>query len=123
MNPADFIEGDFIDPGTGGSFSAAADGFAGLMGVVAVIIVGTIIFGGVVALRKYRVLKDAGIDPLTVDATIAAKVINSDALSSRSQQPAVKSIEERLRELDDLRARFVITEDEYREARAAALRG
>jgi uncharacterized membrane protein len=119
----DLPDGEFIDPGMGDPVSGVASGMAGVMGLFAVIFVGIVVFGIVVAVRKYRVLKDAGIDPLAVDATIAAKVIKSGALAPASTATPAKTLEERLRELDDLRARGVITEDEHREARAAALRG
>lgn len=119
----DLPDGEFIDPGMGDPVSGVASGMAGVMGLFAVIFVGIVVFGIVVSVRKYRVLKDAGIDPLAVDATIAAKVIKSGALAPASTATPAKTLEERLRELDDLRARGVITEDEHREARAAALRG
>lgn len=123
MGADDFPDGGFPDPSTGDSFSGLANGMAGVMGVFAFIVVVIVAFGIFVAVRKYRVLKDAGIDPLAVDAEIAAKVIKSGALAPASAATPNKTLEERLRELDDLRAREVITEDEYRQARAAALRG
>lgn len=89
-------------------------------------IIAVAVFGIVVAVRKHRILKDAGVDPFTVDAAIAAKVLRSDAFSSSTRTPSPEpapTIEMRLAELDDLRSRGVITEDEHREARAAVLRG
>jgi len=96
------------------------------------VIIAVAVFGIVVAVRKHRILKDAGVDPFTVDAAIAAKVLRSDAFSSSTRTPSPEpaaepapapTIEMRLAELDDLRSRGVITEDEHREARAAVLRG
>lgn len=110
---------DFVTPGM--DMNA---GFVGFFGLVLLLVVAGVIFSVVVGVRKYRILKDAGADPFTVDAAVAAKVLRSDVLRpSSTDVPATRSLEERLRELDDLFARGVITEDEHREARAAALRG
>jgi hypothetical protein len=119
----EFDDGGFVpaDPGFGDSgFEAMANG---MIAIVFVLVIAGVIWGGVVAFRKYRVLKDAGIDPLTVDAAIAAKVLQSDALSARPQPALEPTLEQRLLELDDLHARGVISDDEHREARSAALRG
>ena len=111
---------DIVTPGMGMS-----TGIEGFFGIVLLLIVGGAIFSVVVGVRKYRILKDAGADPFTVDAAVAAKVLRSDVLrpTSAEQGTGARSLEERLRELDDLFARGVISEDEHREARAAALRG
>lgn len=108
------------DPGMG---AAVSTGVSGVFGLFVVIAIGAVVFSIVVGVRKYRVLKDAGVDPLTVDAAMAAKVINSDVLAPRTPEPQPRTIEDRLRELDDLLARGVITPDEHRAARAAALAG
>ncbi|MDL9980854.1 SHOCT domain-containing protein [Microbacterium candidum] len=79
-----------------------------------------VVFVVVVAIRKWAVLRGAGIDPLTVDAQIAAKLVNSDVLKGA---PAPTSVEERLARLDDLERRGVITADERATARADILRG
>jgi hypothetical protein len=114
--------GPFSDSG----MAAAQNGFGALFGLVVVVAIAGVIFSAVVGMRKYRVLKDAGVDPLTVDAAIAAKVLRSDVLAPAT--PTVtptpeKTLEERLAELDDLHARGVISDDEHRDARSAALRG
>lgn len=122
MSIQDFPDDGVIvpDPGMG---SAVSTGFSGIFGLFVVIAIGALVFSVVVGIRKYRVLKDAGVDPLTVDAAMAAKVINSDVLAPRAPSPPPRTIEDRLRELDDLLARGVITPDEHRAARAAALAG
>lgn len=112
---------DVVTPGTD-----MTAGVEGLFGLVLVLFIGGAIFSAIVGFRKYRILKDAGADPFTVDAAVAAKVLRSDVLRpSGSQEPEApaRSLEERLKELDDLLARGIITPDEHREARAAALRG
>ena len=115
----------FFDPGMPGpGMGVAGDAFSALFGLVVVLVIAGAVFTVVVAMRKRRILRDAGIDPYTVDAAIAAKVLRSDLLApSRSEPHEAPSIEKRLGELDDLRARGIITEDEHREARAAVLRG
>ncbi|GAA5028654.1 SHOCT domain-containing protein [Microbacterium fluvii] len=98
--------------------------FAGMgvfMAIFIVIFIGVVVFGIVVAVRKYTVLKNAGIDPLAADAAIAAKLVNSEALRPQAPAPAERTVEERLAELDDLVARGVISADERRDARARIL--
>ncbi|CAI9386682.1 SHOCT domain-containing protein [Microbacterium sp. T2.11-28] len=120
MRTAGLVDDPVIDPTTMG----AATGMGGFIGLFVVLFIGAAIFSAVVGIRKYRILRDAGTDPFTVDAAVAAKVLRSDVLRG-SDEPATapRSIEERLAELDGLLARGVITADEHREARAAVLRG
>lgn len=65
--------------------------------------------------RNRRVLQAQGIDPFTAQAQLADKLLNSEVLAPH------KSLEERLRELDDLHNRGVISDTEHATARAAAL--
>ncbi|MFJ6679098.1 SHOCT domain-containing protein [Microbacterium sp. NPDC091382] len=118
-------DGGFFDPGMPGTdMGAAGDAFSVFFGVVIVLMIAGGVFTFVVAMRKRRVLRDAGIDPFTVDAAIAAKVLRSDLLApSTPSSPAAPTIEMRLAELDELRSRGIISEDEHRDARAAVLRG
>lgn len=113
MRAAD-VPDDFVSPGM-----AASTGMEGFFGLFVVVFVGVAIFSIVVGIRKYRILHDAGADPFTVDAAVAAKVLKSDMLNPS----AGRSVEERLAELDGLLARGVISDEEHREARAAVLRG
>lgn len=113
------IDPGFGDPGIPPVFGV----FLGLFIVVFVVAVGFIVY---VSIRKYRVIKKAGYDPLTVDAALAAKVLDSDMLRSSNAAgnaaPAA-SREERLAEVDALHARGVISDDERAAARAATLAG
>ncbi|MGA6126769.1 MULTISPECIES: SHOCT domain-containing protein [unclassified Microbacterium] len=129
--PPGMDDGGFMDP-TG--MDGMASGFSAVFGLVLVLGIVGAVFGLVIRARKYRILSDAGIDPLTVDAQIAAKVLRSDALAPAASEPAVATppaaptpavptIEQRLIELDGLRARGIISEEEHREARAAVLKG
>lgn len=96
--------------------------FGVIFGVAVVLILAGFVFVIVVSVRKYRVLKDAGHDPLTVDAALAARVLNSDLLSPGARSgDGSTTREQRLAELDDLFARGVITEAERATARAAVL--
>ena len=67
--------------------------------------------------RNARVLRKAGLDPLTAQSQLAARAGRSQLLSPH------RSLEERLAELDDLRERGVITAEEHAAARARALGG
>lgn len=129
--PPGMGDGGFMDP-TG--MDGMASGFSAVFGLVLVLGIVGAVFGLVIRARKYRILSDAGIDPLTVDAQIAAKVLRSDALAPAASEPAVATppaaptpavpaIEQRLIELDGLRARGIISDEEHREARAAVLKG
>lgn len=112
--------GPGLDP-TG--FSA---GFNAIFAVALIVIVIGGAFSAVIAVRKYMVLKKAGHDPLTVDAALAAKLLNSDVLrpgtATAPSAPAL-TVEQRLAELDDLVARGVIGDEERTAARARILGG
>ncbi len=113
--PVDIV----VSPDLGG----VASGMTALIAVFAILFVGIAIFGVIIGVRKYRILKDAGTDQFTVDAAIAAKVLRSDVLAPSSPTGDQRPIEAGLAELDDLHARGVISADEHSEARAAVLRG
>lgn len=110
---------DVYGPGPYGPGDMAT-GMEGIGGLFLFLFVIAAIVSIIVGIRKFRILRRAGTDPFTVDAAVAAKVLQSDLLAGGRP---VRSIEERLRELDGLRARGVITEEEHRDARAAVLRG
>ncbi len=63
--------------------------------------------------RSARAARRAGIDPFTSEAQLLAQ-----AVSGRRT-----SIEKRLRELDDLHRRGIISDDEHKAARSQALAG
>ncbi len=77
--------------------------------------VGVVFFMVTAAARSKRALEAGGLDPLAAQAQLAARAANSDLLAPR------RPLEERLRELDDLHSRGVISEDEHATARARAL--
>lgn len=85
-----------------------------IFGILFVCVVAFII---VSIVRNARRARQAGYDPLTMQTEMAARAMNSELL-----RPA-QSIEQRLRELDDLRTRGVISVEEYERARADALKG
>ncbi|QRQ79537.1 SHOCT domain-containing protein [Glutamicibacter protophormiae] len=76
-----------------------------------------VVFIIVVWVRNYRAAKNAGVDIFTVQTDIAAKASKSALLA-----PA-QSKEDRLRELDDLRSKQLISAEEYAEARSKVLLG
>jgi hypothetical protein len=123
MRADDFPDGVIVDPGVGDPMMGMSTGMEGAFGLVLILVVAGVIFSIVVGARKYRILRDAGTDPFTVDAAVAAKVLKSDMLAPPAASAPARSVEERLGELDDLFARGVISADEHREARAALLRG
>lgn len=85
------------------------------LGVVAFLVLCGFVLTVVVVVRNARVLKRAGLSPLTSQADLVARFASSEVLA-----PAV-SLESRLVELADLRARGLINEEEHAAARAAAL--
>lgn len=124
MVGADFmppVDPEIANPG----FPAAFSGIFAVFFIIALIGLAVSVYIGI---RKYAVIKKAGHDPLTVDAALAAKVLNSDMLRPAPGRAAgdvapAKSLEERLSEIDDLHARQVISDDERAAARAAILGG
>lgn len=84
----------------------------GFFGLIFVAVFGTIVFVIVKNVQKARAL---GHDPFTMQTELTAKAIDSALLSPEN------TIEARLRELDNLRTRNVITEPEYAKARAEAI--
>jgi cell division protein FtsB len=77
--------------------------------------IGVVLFMAIAATRSKRALEAGGLDPLAAEAQLAARAANSQLLAPR------RSLEDRLAELDDLRSRGVISEDEHATARAKAL--
>lgn len=97
-----------------GSSPAAFDTGITLAGfVIGVIVVAMVVLIVVKVVSARR----RGINPLTFDAELAAKLRDSSVL-----QPE-KSVEVRLAEIDDLHGRGVITDAERESARASVLRG
>ncbi|MFC0681687.1 SHOCT domain-containing protein [Lysobacter korlensis] len=90
-------------------------GFDLMFGIVlAVVIAGFAVTVALLAVNARRVRR-AGHNPVTLNADLAVRVLESDLLAPG------RSKEHRLRELDDLHARGVITAEEHRTARAEVL--
>ncbi len=102
-----------MDPMFGAVSSAMVIG----MVLFGILFVAVLVFIIVVIVRNASRARQAGYDPLTMQTEMAARAMNSELL-----RPA-QSIEQRLHELDDLRARGVISAEEYEKARADALKG
>lgn len=96
-----------LDPGT----------FDVLFTVVAVLVAVAVVVTIVLAVVRAGRVARAGHNPLTLETDLAVRALDSAAL----QRP--RSLEDRLRELDGLRARGVISDEEHRAARTAALEG
>jgi cell division protein FtsX len=92
------------------------DQFSTLFSVVVVVIAVVAVFVIVSVVRNARKAKQHGLDPLTLQTDLAAKVMQSDLLGAERSKP------ERLAELDSLLATGSITAAEHGEARAAILR-
>lgn len=93
------------------------DNFSVIFAVVAALVVLGFIAVIVLAVRNARKVKRAGHDPLTLQADLATRVLDSDLL--RPTQPT----EQRLANLDALRAKKTITAEEHAAARAEIIRG
>lgn len=122
MSSADFLP----PPAPGLDTSGMAAGFSIVFTLAILAVVAGIAFSIFVAVRKYRVIKRSGHDPFTVDAAVAAKVLNSDLLrpgTAVDDAAPAKSLEQRLAEVDELHARGVISDGERVAARAAILAG
>jgi hypothetical protein len=75
-------------------------------------VVGLIIF---LWAKSYQAVKSQGVDPLAVPGQVVGRLAKSELLA-----PPL-SVEARLLELDNLRARGVISDEEHRAARARVL--
>lgn len=91
----------------------------GLFPIIFVIIAAFIAIVFVVVIvqvvANIRRVRQSGHDPLTLQADLATRLLDSEALSPE------RSTEERLAELERLRTAEAISGDEYREARARVL--
>lgn len=92
-------------------------GFFVFFGLVVLFIVAVVVVMIVTVSRNAAKARELGHDPLTMQTELAARAMDSGLLAPQ------KSLEARLAELDDLRARGVITAEEHAKARADALAG
>lgn len=119
IDPSQIDDLSFIDetPSTGSTFIDTAFALMPwLIGIFLVIFVAAVVFIIYAQVRNYQKAKSAGLDPLTLQTDMAARLAQSQVLA-----PA-KSIEAKLAELDQLRSRGVISSDEYAQARLDALK-
>lgn len=115
-----------LDPGMPAGMTAA-------IVVFGIFFVGVLVTMVALSVHRFRKAKSQGIDLLTVDQDLAARLMQSEMLrpvdgtagatASGAAGGAAKSVEERLRELDDLHERGVISAGERAEARAKILGG
>lgn len=68
------------------------------------------------AIRNWRVMKSRGVNPLTAQAEIAARMATGKLVEG-------PSMEDKLKELDDLHARGLITDTELADGRKRVLGG
>ncbi len=92
-------------------------GIPGFFKVFIGIFIAVLVIAVVVSIWRASVLRRAGLNPLTADVQLEARLANSQAL-----KPA-KSIEERLAELGDLHQRGVISDEELAAARLKVISG
>ncbi|MGL3806585.1 SHOCT domain-containing protein [Paeniglutamicibacter sp. R2-26] len=113
--PEDFGFVDTDGNGLPGGLGFVFDSFGVIFGIVTLLILAAGVFMAFLYVRNYKASKNAGLDPFTLQTELAVRAANSEMLAPK------KTIEEKLRELDDLLARGLITRDEYTQARLKAL--
>ncbi|MCS0500471.1 SHOCT domain-containing protein [Protaetiibacter mangrovi] len=89
--------------------------FSAVFGLVTTVVILGIIGVIVVAIVNAKKAADLGHNPLTMQTELQAKVLDSQALA------AERSVEERLAELERLRAAGLIDDAEYEQTRARIL--
>jgi len=82
-----------------------------LLGLFVVVFVAAVIFIVYIQTRNYRKIKSAGMDPITFESDLKAKLAQSSLLAPK------QSLEAKLEELSGLRSRGMITAEEYAQAR------
>ncbi len=92
-------------------------GFGVVIVLFVLLFVAAVVFIVVTVVRNANRARALGHDPLTMQTELAARVIDSPLLAAAPKP----TLEQRLAELDDLRSRGVLTEDEYRAARQKAI--
>jgi hypothetical protein len=91
------------------------DLFNAFFAIVGVLFVGAIVFGVVAVTRNWRAARDAGLDPLAAETQIAGRLYNSSLLADG------RSPQERLSELEGLRANGLVDQAEYEQIRSRIL--
>ncbi|MWB98642.1 resistance to Congo red protein [Agromyces seonyuensis] len=109
--PDDFTNPAFSNPP--GGFGAFGVVFGVVFVLVSLVIAAGFVFVVVAIVRNARRARAHGLDPMTMETDLAARVFTSDLLA-----PA-ESIESRLARVDALRQSGAISADEHAQARAA----
>ena len=102
-----FESGPSVD---GGGFETI---FLVVFGVAALLVLAGFVFVGYGMYRSARAAKRAGIDPFTSEAQLIAQAVGGSG----------PTLEQRLKELDDLHRRGVISAEEHQRGRAQAITG
>lgn len=107
----------YVDGGSGmdNFFEATSNAFPIVFIVVVILILCAFVAIAFLVVRNYKAAKAAGLNPLTAQVDLAAKVSNSQLLA-----PA-RTMEQKLGELEALRAKNMISAEEYAQARAKIL--
>lgn len=90
-----------------------------LLGVLVAVALTVVVLTVISSVRRYRAMRAAGLDPYTADIQVLAKLAKGQQVTA-APQPHV-STEERLEEAERLRARGLISDQEYAAMRRAAL--
>lgn len=83
--------------------------------VFVVVFVAGVAFAVVSWRRNWRAARQAGLDPLAAQTQVAGRLYNSGALVE------ARTPKERLAELEDLRAKGLVGQDEYQQIRSRIL--
>ena len=107
------------------SFDSSFDLYATII-KIAFVVIGLLIVYGIIrgiiyAPRRRKILRDAGLNPMTASAQMEAKLANSALLAPAGS--ATRSVEERLTEMESLHQRGLISSEELHAARAKILAG
>jgi flagellar biosynthesis/type III secretory pathway M-ring protein FliF/YscJ len=109
------------DPSSFDTFSLATTLVKVAFVVVGLLFVFAVVRAIIYAPRRRKILRDAGLDPMTASVQMEARLANSALLAPAG--PAAKTVEERLAELESLHGRGLISSEELHEARAKILAG
>ncbi len=98
------------------SLATSTPGFMDVFFVIfGVLFVAVIVFIVVAWTRNWRAARKAGLDPLTAQTQIAGRLYRSGALAE------VRSPQDRLTELEGLRAKGLVDQAEYEQIRSRIL--
>ena len=99
-----------------GYYRGAMDRFSVFFTAIIVFIGLVFVFVLYAGAKNWRAMRAKGIDPITAQAEITARMATGKLIEG-------PSIEDKLRELDDLHSRGLISDDEHRTGRSRVLGG